>query len=111
MILIGKVLGKDDLEEIDRLLATSINLPDVRSISKAPHSQDEADRAFQESFLPLQRLFATELGIDASQLNPETEIAPLSKPLSKRRRIWKKINTPNFGMTNWQLAGTYCELY
>ena len=35
MVLIGKVLGKDDLEEIDRLLATSINLPDVRSISKA----------------------------------------------------------------------------
>ena len=78
-----------DAQRIDTLEELIVYLE--RKTADTPHSQDEADRVFQEGFLSLQRLFAAELGIEASQLNPETEIAPLLKPLSKRRRIWKKI--------------------
>ena len=57
-----------DAQRIDTLEELIVYLE--RKTAEAPQSQDEADRVFQESFLSLQRLFAAELGIEASQLNP-----------------------------------------
>jgi len=59
--------------------------------AKSPHSQAEADILFQEKFLAVQNFFAEKLAIDISHLTPETQIAPLLRPLSRRRRIWKKL--------------------
>ena len=59
--------------------------------AKSPHTQVEADHLFQEKFLAIQNFFAKELAIDPSHLTPETSIAPLLHPLSRRRRIWEKM--------------------
>ena len=83
------ILESDAQNNIDTLehLVTYLE----EKTAKAPHSQTEADRVFQEGFLSLRRFFANELEVEISQLTPETEIAPLLIPLAKRRRIWKKI--------------------
>ena len=57
----------------------------------APHNQAQADRLFQEQFLVIQNFFAKELGVEHSQLTPETNTALLLRSLSSRRRIWKKM--------------------
>ena len=80
---------EDDFPTINTLEELIASLE--RKTAEAPHSQSEADRVFREGFLSLQRLFSEELGVDISQLTPETEMAPLLKPLSRRRRIWKKV--------------------
>ena len=82
-------IQETDAQNIDTLeqLVTYLE----QETAKAPHSQTEAERMFQESFLLLQGFFAKELGVGNSQLTPETEIAPLLKPFAKRRRIWRKI--------------------
>ena len=59
--------------------------------AKSPHSATAAERVYQEGFLTVQSFLARELEMEPSQLLPETQIAPLLKPLAERRRIWKKM--------------------
>ncbi|MCL2743558.1 MAG: hypothetical protein FWE67_06890 [Planctomycetaceae bacterium] len=75
-----------NIDTLDKLIAYL-----EQETAKSPHSKTEAADAFQDGFLSLQRFFAEELGVEISQLTPETELAPLLIPLRKRRRIWKKM--------------------
>ena|GEM_PF-2117474 len=77
--------------------------------AKSPHTQVEADYLFQEKFLVIQNFFAKELAIDPSHLTPETQVASLLHPLSRRRRIWKKMRkeiSPNIPPLDGKF---YCE--
>jgi len=74
--------------------------------AKSPHTQAEADILFQEKFLAVQNFFAEVLAIDPSHLTPEMQIAPLLRPLSRRRRIWTKLReeiSPNIPPLRWSL--------
>ena len=104
---------EDDFPSIDTLEQLITYLE--RKTAESLHSQTEADDMFQEKFLSLQRFFVQEFGVEISQLTPDTEIAPLLKPLSKRRRIWKKLRKdfsrhipPLYGKFYAELVGGLC---
>ncbi|MGL4942942.1 MAG: hypothetical protein ACRC46_07110 [Thermoguttaceae bacterium] len=58
---------------------------------KMPHSQDESDRLFQNKVAELLSIVVHETGIDESLVTPTTDLATVLKPISLRRRVWKKM--------------------
>jgi len=82
-----------------------------RHTAVMPHSSEEADSMFQDGLMTLRTFLAKELDLNVMDLTSATEIESILKPLTKRRRVWRKLqkeisdNIPSLVSVTYRLIG------